>query len=595
MASPSSPSGPDWVPDGATKTCMLCSTGFTILRRRHHCRVCGRVVCGNCSTKRVRVKHSTELERACEQCHSQIVKRSIQAKAAQTDRVLYDTFSVCPQCALIDKRGMIMSPAKIVQLNSHIWLTADCQKHGPRKTLVCRDAAFFHRLTSYAKHYEAQQPSANQNQSPASAVAAATTNVGSQPILEMEELLRAMQVSPNSQYEHWPLVSELKLFVQGEFVRDIEIEEELLRIRAMYPSGYSFVIRLTGGLVPKELMPELNRKISSILEYGAAKECPILVDLSFERMIDLANLPDSVLLKGLIYPLVRYFLIKGEEKQCVSELTDVLEAVSTIEDIQVALAINVDAPYADMKPILDFVKSNKNLIRMALFSRERAPMRLYRRFSSRTAAASSTDTDNNDPDSSQQSQHEHKDVDSLDPCELIDALQKASGSKLNMDDFVPMSFARALEPLLKMSGWGQYCLRASPLCLFGTVLINTDKVQDEPITRFLDLQKVFLELQPALRQIERKTAGPWTLKTINKVISRCTQPNQQLPNVMSYLRDDAKSGELKGFLKNMQFIVIHNNMDFAAIDAVRRCQCAIVTRSQAMGSDKVVSSCTGCI
>lgn len=38
-----------WVPDGKTDTCMRCGRAFNWRRRRHHCRLCGRCVCGTCS------------------------------------------------------------------------------------------------------------------------------------------------------------------------------------------------------------------------------------------------------------------------------------------------------------------------------------------------------------------------------------------------------------------------------------------------------------------------------------------------------------------------------------------------------------------
>ena len=44
-----------WQGDGDTRACPLCARSFTLIARRHHCRVCGRVVCGVCSSSRVRV------------------------------------------------------------------------------------------------------------------------------------------------------------------------------------------------------------------------------------------------------------------------------------------------------------------------------------------------------------------------------------------------------------------------------------------------------------------------------------------------------------------------------------------------------------
>jgi len=40
-----------WIPDGKTDTCMRCGRPFGWRRRRHHCRLCGRCVCGSCSGK----------------------------------------------------------------------------------------------------------------------------------------------------------------------------------------------------------------------------------------------------------------------------------------------------------------------------------------------------------------------------------------------------------------------------------------------------------------------------------------------------------------------------------------------------------------
>lgn len=44
-------SAPVWVPDSKAERCMRCSSPFGLLRRRHHCRICGVVVCWSCSTK----------------------------------------------------------------------------------------------------------------------------------------------------------------------------------------------------------------------------------------------------------------------------------------------------------------------------------------------------------------------------------------------------------------------------------------------------------------------------------------------------------------------------------------------------------------
>ena len=40
---------PAWVPDVAVSECTLCLATFGLFRRKHHCRACGKIFCGNCS------------------------------------------------------------------------------------------------------------------------------------------------------------------------------------------------------------------------------------------------------------------------------------------------------------------------------------------------------------------------------------------------------------------------------------------------------------------------------------------------------------------------------------------------------------------
>lgn len=62
---------PDWA-DG--ECCHRCRTQFTMLRRKHHCRACGQVFCGDCSSKSSTIpKFGIEREvRVCESCYDDI-------------------------------------------------------------------------------------------------------------------------------------------------------------------------------------------------------------------------------------------------------------------------------------------------------------------------------------------------------------------------------------------------------------------------------------------------------------------------------------------------------------------------------------------
>lgn len=44
-----------WQHDIEAVVCAACHAPFTTLRRKHHCRSCGRILCGQCSVKRLLV------------------------------------------------------------------------------------------------------------------------------------------------------------------------------------------------------------------------------------------------------------------------------------------------------------------------------------------------------------------------------------------------------------------------------------------------------------------------------------------------------------------------------------------------------------
>ncbi|XP_034835269.1 pleckstrin homology domain-containing family F member 2 isoform X3 [Maniola hyperantus] len=65
-----------WVPDNEAAICMHCKkTQFTVLNRRHHCRKCGSVVCGPCSSKRFVLRGQSEKPlRVCLQCYDELTR-----------------------------------------------------------------------------------------------------------------------------------------------------------------------------------------------------------------------------------------------------------------------------------------------------------------------------------------------------------------------------------------------------------------------------------------------------------------------------------------------------------------------------------------
>lgn len=42
-----------WVEDSKCKACYECDTPFSVFVRRHHCRICGRIFCANCTSNAI--------------------------------------------------------------------------------------------------------------------------------------------------------------------------------------------------------------------------------------------------------------------------------------------------------------------------------------------------------------------------------------------------------------------------------------------------------------------------------------------------------------------------------------------------------------
>lgn len=60
---------PIWVPDNMAAACMQCHVKFTMIKRRHHCRACGKVLCSVCCSQKFKLDFIALPEaRVCVQC-----------------------------------------------------------------------------------------------------------------------------------------------------------------------------------------------------------------------------------------------------------------------------------------------------------------------------------------------------------------------------------------------------------------------------------------------------------------------------------------------------------------------------------------------
>ncbi|CAO2640254.1 Lateral signaling target protein 2 homolog [Lemmus lemmus] len=62
---------PEWVPDEACGFCTSCKAPFTVIRRKHHCRSCGKIFCSRCSSHSAPLPHYGQVKpvRVCTHCY----------------------------------------------------------------------------------------------------------------------------------------------------------------------------------------------------------------------------------------------------------------------------------------------------------------------------------------------------------------------------------------------------------------------------------------------------------------------------------------------------------------------------------------------
>nr|XP_022906434.1 zinc finger FYVE domain-containing protein 9 [Onthophagus taurus] len=61
---------PLWIPDSEALSCLHCDTRFTVIKRRHHCRACGLVLCSKCCNLKYRLEYLDAEARVCLKCHN---------------------------------------------------------------------------------------------------------------------------------------------------------------------------------------------------------------------------------------------------------------------------------------------------------------------------------------------------------------------------------------------------------------------------------------------------------------------------------------------------------------------------------------------
>jgi len=200
----------------------------------------------------------------------------------------------------------------------------------------------------------------------------------------------------------------------------------------------------------------------------------------------------------------------------------------------------------------------------------------------------------------------------VDPVELLQAIEDGTKGEVAVSDFYPTSFGMMLEPFLSLLGMGDYNIRPSPFCGFGTILVNSDQLNSVPVSRLFDMPKLFDAMIPILKDLQQqpqiKLSATTLLKSLalaaslKKAIEACMSKKSGsnvfgVVDLWSYLinndPNNEKSKWQREILHNAQIFIVHNQMDVGVVDGVRRSRCSMCLQHPTRAS--VTGACTNCI
>jgi hypothetical protein len=483
------------------------------------------------------------------------------SNASQELITLYNTFSLCPKCSFVDRKGLTSEHWKkafvVEDRSGFVFQIVTCPDHGDQRVTICSDSTFFKKMMRFTP---------------------GIMDTTRETVLDIEELYSRFHYKKNQFYNH-PLVIDVEIFRTGgtEFLEDSVLLGNIIRASKSVPRNKNYILRLNGKLTRE--IELLNTKIRRVLQHQRSTgENPILLELSYDRIMELSRLQDTVLLDSLVYPSIHVYIQHGNEEQDAQELERAYGILKGISNMQVVIRLVISRPLPRLDRILRDIRQNmKGFTRFVIIEVERTPKQIMTHFKSNGGQEESM----------------------MDPLDVLRLIETCTAGQIKISDFYPVSVGLVMEPFLNFMGMGKYNIRPSPWCGFATCLVNTSEggLDSVPLSRLFDIDRLYSEMLPIVQQLQSKEdkVSLSVLRAIKKAVNGSMRPEMAhyIPtDLLGYAIDSDKRQLMNDTLRDLQFIIVHNLMDVASLDMVRRSRCSLCSSD---GSDELVASCTKCL
>eukprot|EP00054_Salpingoeca_dolichothecata_P026654 m.191896 g.191896 ORF g.191896 m.191896 type:complete len:475 (+) comp25725_c0_seq4:117-1541(+) len=310
--------------------------------------------------------------------------------------------------------------------------------------------------------------------------------------------------------------------------RLLTVEEMAAALDRIQSEDVRFIVRVLGKITTD--VSKLNDLVNFVrIRSGCLRT---LVEVPYDRIIPLCQLKDSALLHASVYPSIKYFLRRGEEEQCFLELATTLGELCQFKGIQATINLCVEKPLPHLGRVLDLMRRHKDVIRVVCITLSRPVVEVVRCAQ---------------PDSAR-SEADMADVDYSD---ILDHLQIATENEL--------------------LGKGKYNCKPSPSMGCMCVLLNYENYQFYPLLRLLDLNKLYVAMQPIINEWRQFPKGRHLslLARSKEILRQCIRPNVPLtvpPTLSAAMDFSSYTRALNDLTDSCQYLIVKRALDVGSVD-----------------------------